>query len=839
MQNIYKIPWVNDQQSTNTNIVPTADTANNSIVNWNSPTNSPSSNINNVINWQSYTNTSSTTTNAWAPTNGAPVVSGATVSTTPWEASSWWQPDATATALAWQKAVITSQQNDLNSNKNADIVAQANDNAKYLADIQKAKDEQIKAQEDTNKQIDALQKAEEARAKSIVDQQNQQLLDEKIASVNDLEASKAQQKLTDEQNIKNQEINNNILQQKSAWAFNKLGLSFSWWAIEQATQIAQNWAYSLAKAQSDLVKNQTSIEKDIIKAKNDYSTLINDNINKYNDLMAKYKEDAINRINSLTLNKIKTSEEVLKEKKTTADEFRKTVSDLEKQFKADQQTLADEAVKNAENIRLNSERIKTEKMTALEWQLTSGNLNRMTPEQISQMETELWQPQWFIKAKMNEWISKTIRWELDKLVWTDYFPNNMNSLIAKVKEQMSQWRDLTASINYVIANEKKTNPEIQKAIEEKKAKENLDAEKLQLERDKFDYQQSTTNFELNQEYGTDFNITAWPWNTRADRNNNPWNLRVEGTNWKDSGWFGIFNTPEEWFNAMVKDVSAKVNWWSRYSWQIKTLKDLISVYAPAWDGNNPNSYSAIVAKALWISVDAPIGSLKWREAELATAMAKHEWWTGSVTNKTAPTTEDLSTKSISQLRQIALANWVDNVNNYKWDEGKTQLMNVINSTIEGNRQKAEINKAKESETNITKLKEKVKSWDKLDIDLLEKDLVAFKPEINDLKWYVSWIKSIADRTLTALNPMNALRGWSKQDLNTKTFWDQNRDVEKIKSIISSIEDSITTADTKWDVETMKEIRRRYLAPMLKSKWIQYDEKKWKFYIDQTIWDFYL
>lgn len=126
------------------------------------------------------------------------------------------------------------------------------------------------------------------------------------------------------------------------------------------------------------------------------------------------------------------------------------------------------------------------------------------------------------------------------------------------------------------------------------------------------------------------------WATLADRNNNPWNLRssnaVPYTPWE--GWFAKFATPEDWFRAMEADLSAKVNWQSKAAanalWrQVQNLQELISVYAPSSDGNNPQAYAQSVASMLGISPTTPVSQLAWMIPQLAKAMAKHEgytWW---------------------------------------------------------------------------------------------------------------------------------------------------------------------------------------------------------------------
>lgn len=834
--------YVNKKAGTNISQPPapsiqTWDTANSSTAN----TISPSSNIWNVIAWQNYTSTST-----WTTPTEPPVVSTATTSTTPWGASSGWQPDATANALAGQKAVITSQQNDIISDKNKLITDTAEDNKKYLADLEKSKADIIKAEEDANKKIEELQKSEEIRAKSILDEQNKQLLDEQIASVNDLEAQKAQQKLVDEQNVKNQQIANDVAKQQSAWAFAKLWLSFSSWAIIQSQQIAQDWAYAISLAESNVVKNQTAIVKDIVETKNKYTAAINDNINKYNDLTAKYKEYSINRINSLTLNRMKSSEEILKEKKQTADDFRKTIIDLEKQFRYDQKTLADDAVKNAENIRLNSDRIRNEKLTNMQKQLASWELSRMTTDQITKLEDELNVPQWFIKSEINRWISEMLRKELDNIAWSDYFPTNMNDLIAKVKEQMSQGRDLTASLNFVLSNDSKTNPNLKNAMQSKVDKSNLDAEKLQLEREKFEFDKWVTGSEFKETYWVDLGwviVSSWTWNTRADRNNNPWNLRVEGSKWKDSWWFGIFSTPEEWFNAMVQDVSAKVNWGSRYSAQIKTLKNLIEVYAPAKDKNDPNNYSNIVAKSLWISPDEPIANLKWREVELAQAMAKHEWWSWTFWKSTTKEElTDLANMTSAELRAYAGRNWID----FKDSQNNNTLRANIEWAIkiaDAMKQGSDLKKWEDTLILLNSWKKISADWYKSLIETVSDDttknlikvLWLWNKTATNL-WRIDYkTMSVLDnktqQTVRFLQRVWQVIWWKDMLSNTKLL--NSTEQEQLKNNLSAMIEWIENA-TVTDMDRKSWLRERYLADYLKPLWIKYNKEKDYFYL-QALW----
>lgn len=115
--------------------------------------------------------------------------------------------------------------------------------------------------------------------------------------------------------------------------------------------------------------------------------------------------------------------------------------------------------------------------------------------------------------------------------------------------------------------------------------------------------------------------------TLVDKNNNPGNLRDPKT-----GAFRTFTSPQEGIAAMERDIFAKVNGQSpasraKLGRDATTLKELISVYAPKEDSNNPDSYAAAVARQLGVSPDEPLANLKGKESELAQAMAKHEGWT--------------------------------------------------------------------------------------------------------------------------------------------------------------------------------------------------------------------
>jgi hypothetical protein len=105
--------------------------------------------------------------------------------------------------------------------------------------------------------------------------------------------------------------------------------------------------------------------------------------------------------------------------------------------------------------------------------------------------------------------------------------------------------------------------------------------------------------------------------TPAVRNNNPGNLRGPDGN------FRRFKSMQEGFQAQMDDLKAKQTGNNSHGLGAdSTLMEMISVYAPKSDGNDPVSYAADVAKTLGITPDTKIGQIDTRQ--LALAMSKHE-----------------------------------------------------------------------------------------------------------------------------------------------------------------------------------------------------------------------
>ncbi len=128
---------------------------------------------------------------------------------------------------------------------------------------------------------------------------------------------------------------------------------------------------------------------------------------------------------------------------------------------------------------------------------------------------------------------------------------------------------------------------------------------------------------------------VWTWITReqatstygstpAVRNFNPWNIMDTWFGWQKVQWerFTRFNTPQEWFSALIAKIQNIQSGNSKVYSPNMTILEYISKYAPASDNNNPQAYANAIAKDLWVPVNSKIWELD--PVKLASAHAKHE-----------------------------------------------------------------------------------------------------------------------------------------------------------------------------------------------------------------------
>jgi len=102
--------------------------------------------------------------------------------------------------------------------------------------------------------------------------------------------------------------------------------------------------------------------------------------------------------------------------------------------------------------------------------------------------------------------------------------------------------------------------------------------------------------------------------------NNPGNMRPIGA----SSGFQQFATPEDGMNAMIHDLTLKATGKSQAMGdKPATLRNIISTWAPAGDGNNPDAYTAFVAQKTGLNPDSLVNPMD-IPGKIAPAMAQFE-----------------------------------------------------------------------------------------------------------------------------------------------------------------------------------------------------------------------
>ena len=103
----------------------------------------------------------------------------------------------------------------------------------------------------------------------------------------------------------------------------------------------------------------------------------------------------------------------------------------------------------------------------------------------------------------------------------------------------------------------------------------------------------------------------------AVKNNNPGNIR----NYK-TGEFAIYNTPEEGTNALLNQIDLYKSGKSMHTDGSENLSELIHIYAPSSDNNDPIAYTKDLANILGVTTTTPIKDIP--TGKLALGIAKIE-----------------------------------------------------------------------------------------------------------------------------------------------------------------------------------------------------------------------
>lgn len=144
------------------------------------------------------------------------------------------------------------------------------------------------------------------------------------------------------------------------------------------------------------------------------------------------------------------------------------------------------------------------------------------------------------------------------------------------------------------------------------------------------------------------NTTQNPQGNIGQRNNNPGNLKDPNT-----GAFRTFNTPEEGYQALEKDLLAKMTGATSTGLTANSsLLDFAKVYAPSSDNNNPTTYANNLAKQLGVTPTTKIGTLKSKVSDFAKAIAQNEGFNVPIPTKQIEQYGKLATTSFNPENKV-------------------------------------------------------------------------------------------------------------------------------------------------------------------------------------------
>jgi hypothetical protein len=101
---------------------------------------------------------------------------------------------------------------------------------------------------------------------------------------------------------------------------------------------------------------------------------------------------------------------------------------------------------------------------------------------------------------------------------------------------------------------------------------------------------------------------GWHIGSRSWRNRNPGNLRpTSDLQARDADGYRIFISLAQGYSALMNDLEVKCGGYSSHKLTPQsTILDLINVYAPAGDANNPTDYTKFICKATSASLNRTI-----------------------------------------------------------------------------------------------------------------------------------------------------------------------------------------------------------------------------------------
>ena len=382
--------------------------------------------------------TTTTTANAWTTDTAGKIVSPTTVT------AEWWL------------ANVINNAEEVNKNITQEAVNNANQQITDIADQSKtdiANAEKTAAQKAANLAADKIeQEALDAENQKAIDDAKKQAI-EYAEKTKDNEIKAAQdeaelQKMKDEAAIKEAQEKMEVASQQANFAFNKMWLTFSSWAVLQSQSITNKWAAAIASLKIQANYNQAAIKTKIAQISLDYTKIINDAINTAVDKSNTLKTDTAKRMsdyrNNLTLNEEQKNEKI----SSLTKEYRTEKYKLQNDINATLQAASDKAVESAAKLQAALKDEQSSAKMKIETMMNSWTWNTLTQAQKENYAKQAWMTlievnktsNWYITKNAYSIISKAIEWYIPTTQETEAIINDTNRL-------MTMWKSMDEAIN--------------------------------------------------------------------------------------------------------------------------------------------------------------------------------------------------------------------------------------------------------------------------------------------------------------------------------------------------------------------------------------------------------
>lgn len=318
------------------------------------------------------------------------------------------------------------------------------------------------------------------------------------ASIDEAEAAIAKQKLEDERAISQAKQSQEVSRLKSLVAFNRLWLSASASAIWFTQHIYTQWANKLAELKVQSNHNIARNKLDLAEIELWFVQESNDIIQNHANAVIKIKQQGIERIKETKTQLLKTEFAKNKEIRGILDDLAADKEKVDRQLRTDFQTNVDRTITLAEWLQSQFNKDKELASAEFNQKANSWAFFNYTTKQKTELADQMGMTVAELDNLVTSQISTAIRGMFDEALWDDYAIGNMDTMINKVIDLMTNsWYDVNRALREVVTPIITGTDEYKQGKKDEAVLSNLELQKKQLEVKKLQTQISSLRQKAN------------------------------------------------------------------------------------------------------------------------------------------------------------------------------------------------------------------------------------------------------------------------------------------------------------------------------------------------------